>query len=271
MSTKQRADIRLTETGQVDSRQKAQALIMAGQVYLGERQIKKASEMVPGDEELTIRGTVDRIASRGFHKLEKAIEVFRPSLEGRVCMDIGAAAGGFTDVLLRSGAGHVYAIDVGYGQFDYQLSQDPRVTVMERTNARTLTPDMFELHPTMTVMDVSFISITKILPAAIGIMGEEGQVITLVKPQFEAGRGLVGKNGVVREESTHRQVLRAVCDAADALGWSVRQLTYSPITGPKGNIEFLADLQPGIVPAPTDTDIAALVKEAHEVLKKGAA
>ena len=265
---KQRADIRLTEAGQVDSRQKAQALIMAGQVYLGERQIKKASELIPEEETLTIRGTVDRIASRGFHKLEKAIEVFRPQVAGRVCMDIGAAAGGFTDVLLRNGAGHVYAIDVGYGQFDYALSQDPRVTVMERTNARTLTGDMFALHPTLTVMDVSFISITKILPAAIAVMGPEGQVVTLVKPQFEAGRGLVGKNGVVREESTHRQVLRAVADAADALEWSVRCFTYSPITGPKGNIEFLADLQPGLAPAPTDAEIAALVREAHEALGK---
>ena len=265
---KQRADIRLTEAGQVDSRQKAQALIMAGQVYLGERQIKKASEMISEEDVLTIRGPVDRIASRGFHKLERAIEVFRPSISGRVCMDIGAAAGGFTDVLLRNGAGHVYAIDVGYGQFDYQLSQDPRVTVMERTNARTLTPDMFELHPTMTVMDVSFISITKILPAAISVMGGAGQVITLVKPQFEAGRELVGKNGVVREESTHRLVLRTIADAADQLGWSVRQFTYSPITGPKGNIEFLADLQPGLCPAPTDAEIAALVREAHQTLRK---
>ena len=265
---KQRADIRLTESGQVDSRQKAQALIMAGQVYLGERQIKKASEMISEDETLTIRGPVDRIASRGFHKLEKAIEVFQPPLDGRVCMDIGAAAGGFTDVLLRHGAGHVYAIDVGYGQFDYALSQDPRVTVMERTNARTLTRDVFDLQPTLAVMDVSFISITKILPALIGIMGEAGRVITLVKPQFEAGRGLVGKNGVVREESTHRMVLRSIADAADALQWSVRQFTYSPITGPKGNIEFLADLQPGLVPAPTDAEIAALVKEAHEKLRK---
>ena len=266
---KQRADSMLTEAGQVDSRQKAQARILAGQVYLGERQIKKASEMIPEEEELTIRGPVDRIASRGFHKLERAIEVFQPQVAGRVCMDIGAAAGGFTDVLLRNGAGHVYAIDVGYGQFDYQLSQDPRVTVMERTNARTLTRDMFDLHPTLTVMDVSFISITKILPAAIGIMGEEGQIVTLVKPQFEAGRGLVGKNGVVREESTHRQVLRMIADAADELQWSVRQFTYSPITGPKGNIEFLADIRPGLAPAPTDADIAALVKEAHEILKKG--
>ena len=265
---KQRVDVRLTETGLVDSRQKAQALIMAGQVYVGERQIRKASEMLAEDETPVIRGPVDRIASRGFHKLEKAIAVFQPALRGRVCMDIGAAAGGFTDVLLRNGAGHVYAIDVGYGQFDYALSQDERVTVMERTNARTLTRDMFALHPTLTVMDVSFISIVKILPAAIAVMGEEGQVITLVKPQFEAGRGLVGKNGVVREESTHRQVLRSVCDAADALGWSVRQLTFSPITGPKGNIEFLADLRPGLVAAPTDAEIAALVREAHEQLRK---
>ncbi len=263
---KQRADIRLTEQGLVDSRQKAQALIMAGQVYLGERQIKKASELIAEDEALTVRGPVDRVASRGYHKLERAMEVFRPDVAGRVCMDVGAAAGGFTDVLLRHGAGHVYAIDVGYGQFDYALSQDSRVTVMERTNARMLTADRFPLRPTLAVMDVSFISIAKILPALIAVMGEAGRIITLVKPQFEAGRGLVGKNGVVREESTHRQVLRQVSDAADALGWSVRQLTYSPITGPKGNIEFLADLQPGLSPAPTDEAIAALVREAHAAL-----
>ena len=262
---KQRADIRLTESGQVDSRQKAQALIMAGQVYLGERQIKKASELISGDEELTIRGPVDRIASRGFHKLEKSIEVFRPALQGRVCMDIGAAAGGFTDVLLRNGAGHVYAIDVGYGQFDYQLSQDPRVTVMERTNARTLTPDMFDLHPTMTVMDVSFISVTLILPAVFGVLGGAGRLISLIKPQFEAGRAQIGKHGVVSKPSAHVEVLRRVADFAPTLGWRVRALDYSPIAGGSGNLEFLADFVPEgrCKHFITPEEIAALVKRAH--------
>lgn len=265
---KERADVKLTEMGLVDSRQKAQAVIMAGQVYLGERQIKKPSELIGEDEALTIRGPVDRIASRGYHKLEKAMTVFEPDVRDRVCMDVGAAAGGFTDVLLRHGAGHVYAIDVGYGQFDYALSQDSRVTVMERTNARTLTAEQFDLRPTFAVMDVSFISIAKILPALVAILGEAGQIVTLVKPQFEAGRGLVGKNGVVREESTHRQVLRQVTDAVAALGWHAAQLTWSPITGPKGNIEFLADLRPGEGPAPTDEAIAALVRAAHEELAR---
>ncbi len=264
---KQRADVRLTESGQVDSRQKAQALIMAGQVYLGERQIKKASEMIPEEEELTIRGPVDRIASRGFHKLEKAIEVFRPALEGRVCMDIGAAAGGFTDVLLRNGAGHVYAIDVGYGQFDYQLSQDPRVTVMERTNARTLTQDQFPERPDLTVMDVSFISIRLILPVAAAIMGENGRFLTLIKPQFEAGKGQVGKNGVVREKEIHERVLEEICVFAPSFGWHVENLTFSPIKGPAGNIEFLADIRPGEGKAPDGEQISFLVRSAHEELK----
>jgi len=265
---KQRADIILTVSGQISSREKAQALIMAGQVYCGEVPVKKPSELFDENTVLTIRGTVDRVASRGYHKLEKGIAVFQPELSGRVCMDIGAAAGGFTDVLLRSGAGHVYAIDVGYGQFDYTLAKDERVTVMERTNARYLTEDMFPLRPTFTCMDVSFISITRILPVAAQIMGPDGQFITLIKPQFEAGRAFVGKNGVVREESTHRRVLEEIRDHAATFGWYVKGLDYSPITGPKGNIEFLADIRPGSGQTVSDQAIAQLVKEAHNVLDR---
>ena len=265
---KTRADVLLARRPEVKSREEAQALIMAGQAYIGEKRINKPSEMYEEDTEIILRGPVNRLASRGYHKLEKGIRAFGAQVGGKVCMDIGAAAGGFTDVLLRNGAAHVYAIDVGYGQFDYRLSLDERVTVMERTNARNLTEDMFPLRPNLAVMDVSFISICLILPTAAGIMGESGQFITLVKPQFEAGRGMVGKNGVVREESTHREVLRKICDFAPSFGWSVRQLTYSPIKGPKGNIEFLADIRPGEAEPVPDSVIFQLVREAHETLDR---
>ena len=258
-----RADILLSRMDEVKSREEAQALIMAGQVYAGEKRVNKASEMFEEETVLRLRGPVNRLASRGYHKLEKGLRAFEADVTGKICMDIGAAAGGFTDVLLRNGAAHVYAIDVGYGQFDYQLSLDERVTVMERTNARHLTRDMFPLRPDMTVMDVSFISICLILPAAAEIMGEKGRFITLVKPQFEAGRGLVGKNGVVREKSTHCEVLKKICAFAPTIGWHVRALTFSPIKGPKGNIEFLADICPGPGDDVSDESIRLLVDQAH--------
>ena len=207
MTDKKRADVALTERGLCESREKAQAAIMAGLVYRGEKRIEKASEMVLPEDELTVRGKAQPYASRGGLKLEKAIASFHADLTDKVCMDIGCATGGFTDVCLKNGASHVYAIDVGYGQFDWNLRQDPRVTLMERTNARSLTPDMVPLHPTVTVMDVSFISIRLILPVAAEIMGENGVFYTLVKPQFEAGREKVGKKGVVRDKSVHVEVI----------------------------------------------------------------
>ena len=264
---KQRADVWLVTRGLAESREKAQALIMAGQVYVGEKKVLKSSEQIAEDAPLQVRGGgQDHFASRGGHKLEKAITAFSADVTGAVAMDIGAATGGFTDVLLRHGAAHVYAIDVGYGQLDWKLRQDERVTVMERTNARHLTPDMVPLGPTLTVMDVSFISIRLILPVAAGIMGDKGRFLTLVKPQFEAGRGQVGKNGVVRDEKVHRNVLMAVRDYAREIGWHVAGFTYSPIKGPKGNIEFLADIRPGEGEMPDDAAIIALVDEAHRVL-----
>lgn len=263
---KERVDVRMVRLGIAASREKAQALIMAGQVYLGEKKILKASEMM-GDEDLpTLRGAVDAYASRGGHKLEKAITAFEADVTGKVAMDIGAASGGFTDVLLRNGANHVYAIDVGYGQLDWKLRNDERVTVMERTNARSLTVENFSVRPNLTVMDVSFISIKLILPVAAAIMGEEGRFLTLIKPQFEAGKGQVGKNGVVREKETHIRVLEEICLFAPTFGWHVEQLTYSPIKGPAGNIEFLADVRPGEGVCPDHDQIRALVEEAHRVL-----
>ena len=264
---KQRVDVWLTVRGMAESREKAQALIMAGQVYVGEKKVLKASEQVAEDAPIQLRGVQDAFASRGGHKLEKAITAFGADVSGAVAMDIGAATGGFTDVLLRHGARHVYAIDVGYGQLDWKLRNDPRVTVMERTNARTLTKEQFSLPPTLTVMDVSFISIRLILPVAAGIMGEGGRFLTLIKPQFEAGRGQVGKNGVVREKEIHERVLREICVFCPSFGWHVAQLTFSPIKGPAGNIEFLADIRPGPGEAIPDEILRALVQSAHEELR----
>lgn len=270
MSDKQRADVALVERGLCESRVKAQAEIMAGTVYVGERRINKASEMVKPEDDLLIRGSANPFASRGGLKLEKAIRSFEADLTGRICMDIGAATGGFTDVCLQNGAAHVYAIDVGYGQFAWKLRNDPRVTLMERTNARHLTPDMVPLHPTVTVMDVSFISIKLILPVAAAIMGEEGVFYTLIKPQFEAGRDRVGKKGVVRDPQVHMDVLREIVEFAPSFGWLVQALDYSPIKGPEGNIEFLAKIVPAAsaAEAVSDEDIQALVRRAHEEMRK---
>ena len=204
---------------------------------------------------------------RGGLKLERGLEAFGVDPSGLSCLDVGCSTGGFTDVLLRAGARKVYAIDVGYGQLDWKLRQDPRVAVMERTNARALLPEQFPDHPTLMVMDVSFISIKLVLPAAAAIMGEAGRFRTLVKPQFEAGRGQVGKNGVVREAATHERVLREIRDFCPVIGWSVRGFTWSPIKGPKGNIEFLADIRPGAGEPLSDEVITALVSEAHMALR----
>lgn len=264
---KQRADVWLAARGLAESREKARALIMAGQVYVGEKKVLKASEQISEDAPLTVRGDQSAFASRGGHKLEKAITAFGADVKDAVAMDIGAATGGFTDVLLRHGARHVYAIDVGYGQLDWKLRNDPRVTVMERTNARALSADQFPERPDLTVMDVSFISIKLILPVAAAIMGETGRFLTLIKPQFEAGRGQVGKRGVVREKEIHERVIQEICLFAPAFGWHVENLTFSPIKGPAGNIEFLADIRPGSGETISPERIKALVAQAHAELK----
>ena len=263
---KQRIDVYMAANGLADSREKAQALIMAGQVYIGEKKVLKASEQVADGADIVLRGVQDAFASRGGHKLEKAMTAFRADVTGAVAMDIGAAAGGFTDVLLRHGADHVYAIDVGYGQLDWRLRNDPRVTVMERTNARNLTAEDFDRRPNLTVMDVSFISIKLILPVAAAIMGEKGRFLTLIKPQFEAGKGQVGKHGVVREKEIHQRVLNEICLFAPTFQWHVADLTFSPIKGPAGNIEFLADVRPGDGDKIPEERIRELVDQAHREL-----
>ena len=269
MADKQRADQALVRQGLAPSREKAQALIMAGQVYRKEVKILKASEKVDADEELTVRGHVHPFVGRGALKLDKALRVFGADVAGVTAMDIGAATGGFTDVLLQNGAKHVYAIDVGYGQLDWKLRNDPRVTVMERTNARYLTADALPLKPTLGVMDVSFISITKILPAAAAIMGEDGEFISLIKPQFEAGRDRVGKKGVVRDAQVHLDVVKEILQFIDAdMGWTAQNLSFSPIKGPEGNIEFLVHILPKCraTHCVTEQEAAEVVRQAHESL-----
>lgn len=271
MTDKIRADMALVKRGLAQSREKAQAQIMAGLVYNGQRKVLKASEATAPEDELTVRGAAHPFVSRGGLKLEKALKVFQADVRDLVAMDIGAATGGFTDVLLRAGASHVYAVDVGYGQLDWGIRNHPRVTVMERTNARLLTPDMFPLRPTITVMDVSFISIRLILPAAASVMGDGGCFYTLIKPQFEAGKDRVGKKGVVRDPRVHEEVLiEIVSFVREKMNWEVAGLSFSPITGPEGNIEFLAKI---VKTAPeqervSGEDIHSLVLSAHDFLEK---
>lgn len=269
MSDKKRVDVALVERGLAQSREKAQALVMSGVVYIGENKVDKASAQVTPEDELIVRQTGTGYVSRGALKLEKGFAVFGVEAKDRVAMDLGASTGGFTDVLLQNGAAHVYAIDVGYGQLDWKLRNDPRVTVMERTNARYLTADDLPLRPTLGMMDVSFISITKILPAAAAIMGENGEFISLIKPQFEAGRDRVGKKGVVRDAQVHLDVVKEILHFIDAdMGWTAQNLSFSPIKGPEGNIEFLVHILPKerATHSVTEQEAAEVVRQAHESL-----
>ena len=269
MSDKRRVDVAPAERGLAQRRGKAQGLVMSGVVYIGENKVDKASAQVTPEDELVVRQTGTGYVSRGALKLEKGLAVFGVEAKGRVAMDLGASTGGFTDVLLPNGAAHVYAIDVGYGQLDWKLRNDPRVTVMERTNARYLTADDLPLRPTLGVMDVSFISITKILPAAAAIMGENGEFISLIKPQFEAGRDRVGKKGVVRDAQVHLDVVKEILHFIDAdMGWTAQNLSFSPIKGPEGNIEFLVHILPKerATHSVTEQEAAEVVRQAHESL-----
>ena len=264
---KQRVDVLLVNLGLAPSRQRAQALIMAGRVYENENKVLKPSESFEENANIIVRGEEAPFASRGGHKLEKAINSFKADVRNKICMDIGCATGGFTDVLLRHGAKSVYAIDVGYGQFAWELRQDERVKLMERTNARFLSLDMFDRGlPEVCVMDVSFISIRLIIPSALKIMGENCRFLSLVKPQFEAGREAIGKNGVVRDKLDHIRVLKEIRDFAEEVALRVEDFDFSPIKGPKGNIEFLANIAKSTKPVLSDKYIEELVLRAHEEL-----
>jgi 23S rRNA (cytidine1920-2'-O)/16S rRNA (cytidine1409-2'-O)-methyltransferase len=268
MTEKKRLDVELVARGLAESREKAQALVMAGLVYIGERKMLKPSEAVKTQDEIIVRDTGRHYVSRGALKLEKALDVFDVRTQGIIAMDLGASTGGFTDVLLQNGAAHVYAVDVGYGQLDWKLRNDPRVTVMERTNARYIQSENFPLRPTLGVMDVAFISITKILPAAFAILGDGGTFVSLIKPQFEAGRERVGKKGVVRDPAVHADVIRKCVAFVRTQQWEAQALAFSPIRGPEGNIEFLVHLLPAAraTHAVTEEEIIQVVREANDCI-----
>ncbi|WP_010274031.1 TlyA family RNA methyltransferase [Paenibacillus senegalensis] len=240
-SEKERVDVLLVEQGHFASREKAKAAIMAGVVYVGTERIEKAGMKCPRDTRFNVKGAPHPYVGRGGLKLEKAIHFFSLDLKEKVMLDIGASTGGFTDCALQNGARYVYAIDVGYNQLDWSLRNDPRVKVMERTNFRYLRPeDLQGPDADFAAIDVSFISLKLILPPLIPLLQEDGLIVALIKPQFEAGRDKIGKSGVVRDIEVHREVLAAILSFAQQLGLRLRGLTYSPITGGEGNIEFLA-------------------------------
>ena len=266
MKIKKRLDVLLTERGYADSRSKAQAIIMAGQVYADGQKADKPGISYEETVQIEVRGESCPYVSRGGLKLEKALRDFGVKPEGFVCSDSGASTGGFTDCLLQQGASKVFAIDVGYGQLDWKIRSDPRVVVMERTNIRYVTPEDLGEPLDLSVIDVSFISLKIVLPAIKALLKPTGQVLCLIKPQFEAGREKVGKKGVVREPETHKEVLDNFISLAKELDFTILGLTFSPVKGPEGNIEFLGHLtlaeQNGIEP-----DTAKVVADAHETLK----
>lgn len=265
--TKQRLDVELTARGLAESRQKAQAMIMAGQVYVDGRKVDKAGTQVGPGCAIEVRGRTLAYVSRGGLKLEKAVERWPIRLEGAVCADIGSSTGGFTDCMLQRGAEKVYAVDSGYNQLDWRLRSDPRVVCMERTNARYLTAEQIPQPLNFFSVDVSFISLNLILPAVRPLMAEGGEGVCLVKPQFEAGKDKVGKKGVVRDPQVHLEVLEQFLIHAANAGFGVKDITFSPIKGPEGNIEYLGYLTTREVP-PYAGDLAALVEQSHNAWKE---
>ena len=240
---KKRIDVLLFEKGLAPSREKAKTMIMAGIVYVNNQKFDKPGDTVDEDAQIEVRGSTLKYVSRGGLKLEKAMQLFPITLDGKVCMDVGASTGGFTDCMLQNGASRVYSVDVGYGQLAWQLRQDPRVVNLERTNARYLTREQVPEEIEFFSVDVSFISLKIILPAVRPLLKDGGEAVCLIKPQFEAGREKVGKKGVVRDKKVHEEVVKTICDFALENGYSVLGLTFSPVKGPEGNIEYLVYLR----------------------------
>lgn len=261
MSDKKRLDVLLVERGLESSRERAKAVIMSGIVYVNNQKADKAGLLCADSDEIEVRGGL-RYVSRGGLKLEKALDTFGVDPEGLTAIDIGASTGGFTDCLLQRNVQKVYAVDVGYGQLAWSVRCDPRVVCLERTNIRYVTEEQVPDPLDLAVCDVSFISLRLVLPVAYRLLKPQGQMLTLIKPQFEAGREKVGKKGVVRDPAVHTEVIETVLKSAKQIGFTPVGLTYSPIKGPEGNIEFLAQLHKqddGSFP-----DIAAVVRQAHE-------
>lgn len=264
---KKRADIILFEKGLVDSREKAKRVIMEGTVFIGNERVSKPGDKIDEDSEIYIKDNPIKYVSRGGLKLEKAIKDFELNLENVIAMDIGSSTGGFTDCMLQEKASKVYAVDVGYGQLDWSLRQDPRVVVMERTNIRNIIKDDIEDDLDFVSIDVSFISLKLVLPVAKSLMKDKAELIALIKPQFEAGREKVGKNGIVREKQTHKEVIRTIVDYLCEIGLGPRQISYSPITGAKGNIEFLVHAVKKGDCLVDDEIINNIVNLAHDTLR----
>ena len=269
---KQRLDLLLVEKGLFPSREKARTAIMAGEVFVDGQREDKAGSMFREEAEIEVRGNALPYVSRGGLKLAKALEVFPISLFGRICMDVGASTGGFTDCMLQNGAAKVYSVDVGYGQLDWKLRNDPKVVCMEKTNIRYVKPEDVAERISFVSIDVSFISLSKVLPAVRELMTEEGELVCLIKPQFEAGREKVGKKGVVRDPAVHEEVIEAVLRYAADVRLVPSGLTFSPVKGPEGNIEYLLYLKKTGQEMPSDDVIPAqvqqVVREAHETLDR---
>lgn len=253
VGTKKRLDQLLVEREIFPSRTRAQAAIMAGQVFANGQKIDKAGTKIDEDGSIEVRGEILPYVSRGGIKLEKALKEFKVKVKDKICIDVGASTGGFTDCLLQHGATKVYAVDVGYGQLAWKLRQDPRVEVIERTNVRYLTPEKFQGSvphsasriPNFATIDVSFISLSKVLPAVYNLLADKAEVIALIKPQFEARREQVGKGGIVKDEKVHREVIEKIKAKAEAVGFEAKGIIRSPITGADGNAEFFIYLLRG--------------------------
>lgn len=264
---KKRLDMLMMERALAPSREKAKAYIMAGNVYVDDQKEDKAGTMFPETVKIEVRGNTLPYVSRGGLKLEKAMNNFDVTLEGKVCMDVGASTGGFTDCMLQNGAVKVYSIDVGYGQLDWKLRNDPRVVCMEKTNIRYVVPEDLEGPADFSSIDVSFISLTKVLLPVRELLTEEGEIVCLIKPQFEAGREKVGKKGVVRDPAVHQEVIEKVRDYAMSISMEPCHLSFSPIKGPEGNIEYLLHLkkhpQGSEVPNSLQISVEEVVAQAH--------
>ncbi len=267
---KKRLDVLLVEKGFADSREKAKRLIMSGIVYVDNIKEDKAGSTFEETKNIEVRGATLKYVSRGGLKLEKAMENFPVKLEGTVCMDVGSSTGGFTDCMLQNGAIKVYSVDVGHGQLDWKLRNDERVVVMEKTNIRYVTPEDIDELLDFASIDVSFISLTKVLLPVYNLLKEDGEIVCLIKPQFEAGREKVGKHGVVRDKNVHKEVIDMVLDYAKSINLYVSGLTFSPVKGPEGNIEYLAYLKKKPSEEEVVIDVDKVVEESHATLDKKA-
>ncbi|PWJ52221.1 TlyA family RNA methyltransferase [Faecalicatena contorta] len=266
---KERLDILLVKRGLAESREKAKAVIMSGNVFVEGQREDKAGSAFSQDVQIEIKGNLLPYVSRGGLKLEKALARFDVNVKDKVCTDVGSSTGGFTDCMLQNGALKVFAIDVGRGQLDWKLRQDSRVVCMEKTNIRYVTPEDIGEPVDFSSIDVSFISLTKVLEPIRNYLKESGEIVALIKPQFEAGREKVGKKGVVREKSTHHEVIEKVAVYANSIGFEVKNIDFSPIKGPEGNIEYLIHLKKCSTDAPEiEIDLKTVVEEAFETLTK---